>query len=232
MFKGVEISRATKTKGIAVTYRAGPNKYDTCPNTCKLKPVGEAGTNKIDREYEKAIRDNVPRSGYSWLYTHFPPSKWSYIYRKGKAVFNFSADNLRQVKASLKKNAPTVLVVGSNFWSRSSNSKRHYFEGVGLGVRCPAEYNKKLNCQNCGSGRPLCARPERNYFILFTDHSAKKDFSCYAGQKRVNLHWSRLASFAGLKSVFSSDAVQLKNFVKSLPPRSLLRHHVAGDIGG
>jgi hypothetical protein len=41
-------------------------------------------------------------------------------------------------------------------------------------VKCPAEDNKKITCQNCGSGEPLCARIKRNYIIKFVAHGSQK----------------------------------------------------------
>jgi hypothetical protein len=37
-------------------------------------------------------------------------------------------------------------------------------------VRCPAEYRDQVTCSNCGDGRPLCARKDRNYAIGFYPH--------------------------------------------------------------
>ena len=60
MLKTVELSRAKKTKGIAVTYRAGTGeKYGTCPTTCKMNCSGK-GTEKIDADYLDALLDAKP----------------------------------------------------------------------------------------------------------------------------------------------------------------------------
>ena len=51
MLKTVETSRAQKTKGLAVTYRAGSQeKFGTCPTSCELNPSG-CGASKVDQEY-------------------------------------------------------------------------------------------------------------------------------------------------------------------------------------
>ena len=56
-------SRAKKTAGIDVAYRAGENEiYATCPDSCPLKPY-ETGTTEIDREYEHAVRRAVESGG-------------------------------------------------------------------------------------------------------------------------------------------------------------------------
>ena len=66
MLKTVEISRAEKTKGIAVTYRAGDGeKYATCPAACKMNCSGK-GSNKIDANYLDALLDAVPTKGQSF----------------------------------------------------------------------------------------------------------------------------------------------------------------------
>ena len=54
MLKTVDYSRATKTRGIAVTYRAGSGeKYATCPASCKMNCSGK-GSQKIDAEIGRA----------------------------------------------------------------------------------------------------------------------------------------------------------------------------------
>jgi hypothetical protein len=108
-------------------------------------------------------------------------------------------------------------------------------DGRTRGVRCPAEL-RDISCVNCGNGRPLCARPERDYFVIFTAHGAAKRKAgdnadpggCYAGGGNVALHWRGLASKA---EPAETDAEQHKRFARSLPPGSILRPHIAGDMG-
>ena len=60
MLKTVETSRAQKTKGLAVTYRAGSQeKFGTCPASCELNPSG-CGASKVDQEYLEALISGVP----------------------------------------------------------------------------------------------------------------------------------------------------------------------------
>jgi hypothetical protein len=67
MLKTVDYSRATKTRGIAVTYRAGTGeKYATCPASCKMNCSGK-GAKQIDADYLDALLDAVPRRGVSLL---------------------------------------------------------------------------------------------------------------------------------------------------------------------
>jgi len=73
MLKTVETSRAQKTKGLAVTYRAGSkDKFGTCPVSCELNPSG-CGASKIDQEYLNALSLAVPTKGVAFTYSHFPP---------------------------------------------------------------------------------------------------------------------------------------------------------------
>ena len=71
---------------------------------------------------------------------------------------------------------------------------------------------------------------------MFTAHGAGKKKAgnpddaggCYADGGRVAIHWN--ATSAG-DDDGKTDGERLRAFVKTLPPRSVLRHHVAGDIG-
>ena len=77
MLKTVEMSRAKKTAGIAVTYRAGAGeKYGTCPASCKMNSSGK-GTEEVDAEYLNAVLDAVPRKGVSFTYSHFSWHLWA-----------------------------------------------------------------------------------------------------------------------------------------------------------
>jgi hypothetical protein len=71
---------------------------------------------------------------------------------------------------------------------------------------------------------------------MFTAHGVGKKKAgdpdaaggCYADGGNVALHWNATsnADDDGL-----TDAQRLRAFAKTLPPRSVLRHHIAGDIG-
>ena len=77
MLKTVETSRAQKTKGLAVTYRAGEKeKFGTCPASCELNPSG-CGASKIDQEYLEALSDAVPLKGICfYLFAFFAAKHW------------------------------------------------------------------------------------------------------------------------------------------------------------
>ena len=73
MLKTVEISRAKKTAGIAVTYRAGKNKmFGTCPASCNLNDSGK-GAENVDSEYLDALLNAKPKKGFSFTYSSALP---------------------------------------------------------------------------------------------------------------------------------------------------------------
>jgi hypothetical protein len=89
---------------------------------------------------------------------------------------------------------------------------------------------------DCGGGVPLCARADRDYIIGFTAHgSGKKKAAdpdtvggCYADGGRVRLHWNATANSDQRDE---TDGEKLTRFAKGLRKGSIIRHHVAGDIG-
>ena len=234
MLNTVENSVAKKTAGIAVTYRAGfGNMWTTCPDSCPLKPESTS-TTEIDRAYESAVRRAVPRKGIAFLFTHFLPENWAQKNQPGLAVFNFSADSLKQAAHYIRRGVASVAVVPDSFWKNKPSHKVTTVDGVKM-VRCPDE-TTGVGCVGCGGGTPLCARLDRNYGIVFTAHGAAKRKAgdnaerggCYAGGGHVALHWRRLAQSTPPDE---TDGAHVRRFAKSLPPRRILRHHIAGDIG-
>jgi hypothetical protein len=118
MLKTVESSRAEKTKGIAVTYRAGDGeKYATCPAACKMNCSGK-GSRKVDPDYLDALLDAVPRKGVSFTYSHFDPRQygWDRKLAEGKTVINFSTENKAAAAASIINGVPSVTVVSDESW--------------------------------------------------------------------------------------------------------------------
>ena len=232
MLKTVETSRAQKTKGLAVTYRAGEKeKFGTCPATCELNPSG-CGSSKIDLEYLDALSDAVPAKGISFTYSHFLPLHWMKKNLPGKTVINYSAKTVGIAARYIKQKIPTVVTVAPEFWA---GKKSVDVDGVKM-VRCPAEYLKNFGCQNCGNGDPLCARVGRDYGVGFTAHGVHKKKAaspddaggCYASGGNVLIHWNHTAD----QTQDETDGDRLRRFAKSLPPRTILRHHIAGDFGG
>ena len=236
MLNTVENSRAKKTAGLAVTYRAaGGDMYATCPDSCPLKPSATL-THDVDRDYESAIRRAVPRKGIAFLFTHFDPTQWAEqnTGTANQTVFNYSADTLADAARHIKRGAASVAVVPADYWDGRGSAKVTQADGVKM-VRCPDE-TTGVGCVGCGNGTPLCARPERDYGIVFTAHGAAKrkagdnetSGGCYAGGGNVALHWRRLSQAT---QPDESDGDKVRRFAKSLPPRQILRHHIAGDIG-
>ena len=246
MLQTIETSTGKKTRGCAVTYRAGAGeKFGTCPKTCELNPSGKGcKLDQIDQEYLDAVLDAKPRRGFSFTYTHFNPVYWSHKLSSDKTVINFSAHS-PEAALLFHEQTPTVTVVDPAYWISAPAyeyelgvaglNKYRRVGGVRI-VRCPEEYGAVNGCADCGGDDgPLCARLHRDYIIGFSAHGRtasaaadpEKQGGCYAAGGNVNLHWSKLAD----QKQEQTDGEKLKTFVRSLSPRSIIRHHVAGDIG-
>lgn len=236
MLNCTPISRAKKTAGIAVTYRAAPGAmYGTCPDTCPLKPAATE-TREIDRDYERAVRRAVPRKGLAFLFTHFAPQLWGErnTGNRAQCTFNHSASTLEAAANETALGNASVAVVPVDYWNGRDSDKVTSVNGV-RGVRCPDE-KTGIGCASCGAGRPLCSRAERDYFVVFTAHGAGKRLAgdnaerggCYAGGGNVALHWRGLST---REKPEQSDADAHRAFVKTLRPYTILRPHIAGDIG-
>lgn len=226
MIKTVPISSNRKTGPIAVTYRSGQHEtYSTCPKTCALHPKAATGSDQIDTEYLAALLDAVPRRGVAWTYSHFNAALLPKA-KKGQTVINASCDNVHQaVDAMVRLGRPAVLAAPAGTeWPQTINGVRFH--------RCPAELAENFTCSQCGNGSPLCARADRRDVVVFVAHGsgAKKvgtgSGGCYAASGPTAIQWHGVKKAAPM-----DDGVALKKFARSLPPGSMLRHHVAGDIG-
>jgi hypothetical protein len=232
MLKTVDYSRATKTRGIAVTYRAGTGeKYATCPASCKMNCSGK-GAKQIDADYLDALLDAVPRRGVSFTYSHFDWKLWADKLAPGKTVINFSTESLLTAAEATLENVPSVVVLREDYWQGSKTQSAPF--GVRI-VRCPAEYREGFSCADCGNGEPLCARRDRDYIIGFSAHGPSKKKAadpetrggCYADAGNCRIWWEDTANGEQRET----DAEKVRRFAQSLPPGSIVRHHVAGDIG-
>jgi hypothetical protein len=232
MLKTVDYSRATKTRGIAVTYRAGTGeKYATCPASCKMNCSGK-GAKQIDADYLDALLDAVPRRGVSFTYSHFDWKLWADKLAPGKTVINFSTESPLTAAAATLENVPSVVVLREDYWQGSKTQSAPF--GVRI-VRCPAEYREGFSCADCGNGEPLCARRDRDYIIGFSAHGPSKKKAadpetrggCYADAGNCRIWWDDTANGEQCET----DAEKVRRFAQSLPPGSIVRHHVAGDIG-
>lgn len=228
MLKTVTTSSNRKTGPIAVTYRSGEHQtYGSCPKSCKLHPKSETGADQIDVEYLSALLDAVPRRGIAWTYSHFLAELLP-IAKPGQTVINASCDTVADAVAAVKSGRPAVLAAPKDTadqWPRMVDGVKFH--------RCPAELSESFTCAQCGGGSPLCARPDRREVVVFVAHGsgAKKVGSaegggCYAASGPTAIQWHGVKKLGA-----ANDAATLKKFAQGLPPGSMLRHHVAGDIG-
>ena len=173
----------------------------------------------------------VPTKGVAFTYSHFSPIHWIKKNGPGKTVINYSAKTATLAAKYIKMAVPTVATVALDFW----NGRKSVDSDGARFVRCPAEYLPQFGCAQCGNGDPLCARLARDFVIGFTAHGVHKKKAanpddpggCYASGGNVLLHWEATAD----QSQDESDADKITRFAKSLAPRTILRHHIAGDIG-
>jgi|TARA_R100001480_G_scaffold151086_1_gene152208 hypothetical protein len=225
--KLINQSSNRKTGAIATTYRAGCSMYKTCPASCSLNPDGDNSATEIDQDYLTALRKAVPKKGVAWTYSHFDFNKIPQN-EENKTVINYSADTVVQALNSFNSGRETTYTA-----PHTMTDKVDDIQGVRF-IKCPAEENKNLQCQNCGNGRPLCARIDRDYVIKFVAHGCQKKKvgqeekgGCYAGTGYTFFSWKATAK----QKQEMTDAVKLSEWVKTLPYGTMLRHHVAGDIG-
>ena len=240
MLHTIPLSRAPKTFGIGVTYRSGgEGQYSTCPNSCELKPAEATGADEIDRDYEAAVREAVPAFGLAFLFTHFHPRSWAVQNLDKMTVFNWSAPCIEKAVFMTAAGTASVAVVPKDFWKHTASPRSLTVNGVKC-VRCPQEYDERINCGNCGDGSPFCARWLRKFAVIFTSHGPGAKLAgdpnrrggCYAGFGKCQLWWKRLADRARrIGSHGRIDAVEVKSFARSLPRGTILRHHIAGDLG-
>ena len=192
MLKAIYPTAARKLGVIAATYRAGNESvYSSCPSTCSLLPKPLEGTTLVDIAYLKAETLAVPRNGVAWSYTHFHPTEVPNFDYPIQSTLNFSTDHLSDALSFAHQGLPTVYAAPATDleWPRR-------IQGVRF-VRCPAELHKQVTCQSCGGGKPLCARKDRNYVVVFTAHGTAKNKvgdnepgGCYASVGRCRTQWN------------------------------------------
>lgn len=228
MLKTVAVSSNSKTGPIAVTYRAGScSTYGTCPKSCGLHPAADQGAARIDKAYLAALLDAVPPGGQAWTYSHFAPELLPKP-QQGKTVINASCDTPDQAVHAWGLGLPVTVTAPQG----ADLARPVTYKGVRF-VQCPEQSGHVESCAKCGNGRPLCARAERDYVIVFSAHgqgarkvATEERGGCYAAGGHVAIQWHKTRT-AGA----ANDAELLRSFAQSLAPGSLLRHHVAGDIG-
>ena len=226
MLKTIRTSANRKTGPIAVTYRAGQHAtLATCPKSCPLNPKGDQGADLVDQDYLAAVRQAVPPRGQAWTYSHFPAELLP-VPAPGETVINASCDSIPQALAAVALGRPAVVAApAGTVWPYTAAGVRF--------VQCPAELADDFSCAQCGGGRPLCARGDRDYVIVFVAHGQAARLvgqdqagGCYGTGGPVALAWHGTR-----KAGAPDDSAAVVRFARSLPPGSLLRHHVVGDLG-
>jgi hypothetical protein len=221
VLKLINTSRQKKTGDIPQTYRSGgeANQFGTCPSTCPLKCKSAAGANVVDEDYARALANAVPRQGKAYSYSHFHWLTWKYLgfNLPGKTVMNYSAKTPKSAALAVRNGVPAV-------WAEEKPQARTV-DGVKF-APCPADVNSDISCVTCGNGDPLCARPDRKFVVVFKQKVWKKT-PCYAANGHTVFSWRN----AGKQVSNMTDGEKVLDWVKDLPRRSLLRHHIAGDIG-
>jgi hypothetical protein len=174
-----------------------------------------------------ALLDAVPPGGQAWTYSHFAPELLPKP-QQGKTVINASCDTPDQAVYAWGLGLPVTVTAPQG----ADLARPVTYKGVRF-VQCPEQSGHVESCAKCGNGRPLCARSERDYVIVFAAHgtgarrvATDQAGGCYAASGHVAIQWHKTRT-AGA----ANDAELLRSFAQSLAPRSLLRHHVAGDIG-
>lgn len=132
----------------------------------------ENGT--IDQHKVWALADACNGLQAAWTYTHHLRSAVNLLAIRGAIKKGLTINLSTEVKSEAAKWAescmPTVCVV--------SPDEPDHFEVDGVRFhRCPATYEgSKIQCANCGGGRPLCSRSNRNFVVTFPVHGtgAKK----------------------------------------------------------
>lgn len=120
------------------------------------------------------IRDMVYslKKKQGFTYTHHLLNQWNIaVLKKANQhgfTINASCDNLDQVDKVMKIGLPAATILPE------SSGKTTTTPAGNTVVTCPATYNDKVTCSNCGSGKPLCARADRTYAIGFPVHGAGK----------------------------------------------------------
>jgi hypothetical protein len=78
---------------------------------------------------------------------------------------NLSANNVEHADELMKlKIAPVSITLPSDCKEKIYTPKRNRI------IICPAVLNKDFHCNECGSGKPLCSRTDRNYIVGFPAH--------------------------------------------------------------
>ena len=138
---------------------------------------------------KKLVDANRGKRGYA--YTHKNPTilenNIGIMYANDNGfTINLSSNNAAQADEYLTLNiAPVVTIIPHDM----PNDWKHTKTPAGnMIVRCPAEYNEKTNCSNCGGvNGALCSRRDRKYVIGFTAHGVAKNKTSAVAKKYLNI---------------------------------------------
>jgi hypothetical protein len=139
---------------------------------------------------KKLVDANVGKRGFT--YTHKNPTILNnnigimYANDNGFTI-NLSSNNAAQADEYLSLNiAPVVTIMPHD--TTAKDWKTDKTPNGNLIVRCPAEYQEKTTCSNCGGNKgALCARSDRKYVIGFTTHGAAKNKASTVAKKHLNI---------------------------------------------
>jgi hypothetical protein len=238
MLKCIPITAAKKLGPIATTYRSkGGNPFGTCPSSCPLLPKNAKGTANLDEHYLETVLGAAPRKGIAWGYTHFPLASLQAVLPTAPATgttINISTDTVDQATEAVRQGWPTVFAAPWN-WEFKPPTR---FDNIRF-ITCPAAKSEKVTCATCGGGDPLCYRKDRDYVVVFPAHGSLKrqvgldqPGGCYGSTGNTWTQW--MAASNGIGRVVYPDHEEregLQAWVQSLPSRSMLRHHIVGDLG-
>ncbi len=122
---------------------------------------------KLDVESARELLAAAASNGkIAWTYSHHAPESVREASTGTGVTVNLSGNGPADVD-KLKPFGPVATIIP---WK---NKVGHSPGGIRI-VRCPAEYRDDVSCANCGNGRPLCARSDRDYAIGFHPHGTRK----------------------------------------------------------
>ena len=138
---------------------------------------------------KQLVAANTGKRGYA--YSHKNPRivensvGIAYANQNGFTI-NLSSNNAAEADEYLKMNiAPVVTLMPDDMpkdWKHTETP-----EGNKI-VRCPAEYQEKTTCANCGGCKgALCSRSDRKYVIGFTAHGAAKNKASAVAKRHLNI---------------------------------------------
>jgi len=161
--------------------QAKPIKFDELITGIKALPasamirfsqVGDLPGDGRDLFYAESLKmlAAADHLAAAWTYTHYADSLDNLravrrLNKFAKAAVNLSANNDADADDLIaRKCGPVVSVVAAD-----DARKTWITPGGNRAVVCPAQL-REIGCGDCGNGRPLCARKDRDYIVAFRIH--------------------------------------------------------------